>query len=94
MSKQQTKREVESVPEVSRKENPAAWALATWTRSQSQAKKVNDRETKKKVEFTPEVVTEVRTRPKFDNEKSTLTTKRRANTKLTGGQKLQTSIGS
>ena len=36
----------------------------------SQAKRVSKKATKKKVEFTSEVVTEVRTRPKFDNEKA------------------------
>ena len=36
----------------------------------SQAKRVSKKATKKKVEFTSEVVTEVQTRPKFDNEKA------------------------
>ena len=38
--------------------------------TKSQAKRVSKKATKKKVEFTSEVVTEVRTRPKFDNEKA------------------------
>ena len=51
---------------MSRKENSQ---LPT-KESQSRAKRVNNQETKRKVEFIPELVTEVQTRPKFDNEKA------------------------
>ena len=37
--------------------------------TKSQAKRVSEKATKKKVEFASEVVTEVRTRPRFENEK-------------------------
>ena len=37
--------------------------------TESQAKRVSKKVTKKKVEFASEIITEVRTRPRFENEK-------------------------